>query len=190
MSMLAVDEVAVERLEAFRRGEEGAVRALYAQYGRLVFAVAHRVLGRHDLAEEAVQHTFVKAWQAAERMDVTCDPAAWLATIARRAAIDIYRRETCRPASPLAEVAANHCSVVTAPPDLVALDAVWHVRRAIGLLPFDEATVVRLQHLDGMTQIAVAQRLGIPLGTVKTRSRRAHRHLATLLGHLRSDPDA
>ncbi len=177
-------------LEAFRRGEDGAVRALYAEYGRLVYVVAHRVLGRRDLAEEAVQHTFVKAWQAADRLDVARDPASWLATIAKRAAIDIHRREARRPAGALTEVATDHRSMVGSPPDLVALDAVWHVRRAIDMLPVAEATIVRLQHLDGMTQSAIADKLGIPLGTVKTRSRRAHGHLAMALGHLRNEPGA
>ena len=80
-------------VDAFRRRDPDAVRELYRRYGRLVYAVAHRVLGRRDLAEDAVQQTFVNAWQAADRFDVTRDPAAWLATIARRTAIDIYRRE-------------------------------------------------------------------------------------------------
>jgi RNA polymerase sigma factor (sigma-70 family) len=184
------DELAARSavMEAFRRGEDSAVRALYADYGRLVYAVAYRVLGRHDLAEEAVQHTFVKAWHAAGRVDVDRDPASWLATIAKRAAIDIYRREAARPAGPLADVATDHRSMVSPPPDLEALDAVWHVRRAIDMLPLDEATIVRLQHLDGMTQSAIADKLGIPLGTVKTRSRRAHARLARALGHLRTEP--
>jgi RNA polymerase sigma factor (sigma-70 family) len=172
-------------LAAFVRRDPTAVRALYRAYGRLVYAVAHRVLGRDDLAEEAVQQTFVRAWQAADRFDITRDPAPWLATIARRAAIDVYRREGRRPTSPLTGVAADHRAVVSLPPDLDTLDAVWHVRRAIDALPPDEATVVRLQHLDGLTHTEISERLGIALGTVKSRSHRAHRKLATLLGHLR-----
>jgi len=175
-----------DALDAFRRREGSGVRALYREYGNLVYVVAHRVLGRHDLAEEAAQQTFVRAWQAADRIDVDRDPAPWLATIAKRAAIDIYRREARRSASALDDVAANNPSVVTLPPDLDVLDAVWHVRRAIDELPAEEATIVRLQHLDGMTQTEIAEKLGIALGTVKSRSHRAHRKLATLLGHLRS----
>jgi RNA polymerase sigma-70 factor (ECF subfamily) len=172
-------------LAAFVQRDPTAVRALYRAYGRLVYAVAHRVLGRDDLAEEAVQQTFVRAWQGADRFDITRDPAPWLATIARRAAIDVYRREGRRPTSPLAGVAADHRAVVSLPPDLDTLDAVWHVRRAIDTLPPDEATVVRLQHLDGLTHTEISERLGIALGTVKSRSHRAHRKLAKLLGHLR-----
>ncbi|HEY5170374.1 MAG TPA: sigma factor [Acidimicrobiia bacterium] len=62
-------------LNAFRRRDASAVRALYSEYGHLVYAVAHRALGRHDLAEEAVQHTFVSAGKAADRIDVERDPA-------------------------------------------------------------------------------------------------------------------
>ena len=113
------------------------------------------------------------------------DPAPWLATIAKRTAIDVHRREARRPTSALENVAPDDPSVVTLPPDLAKLDAAWHVRRAIGALPPEEATVVRLQHLDGLTQTEIAAQLGVPLGTVKSRSHRAHGKLAKLLGHLR-----
>ena len=175
-------------LAAFRRREAGGVRALYREYGRLVYAVAHRVLGQHDLAEEAAQETFVRAWKAADRFDVDRDPASWLATIAKRAAIDVYRREARRPTSALSDVAANDPALVSLPPDLDTLDAVWHVRRAIDELPPEEAAIVRLQHLDGMTHSEISETLGIAVGTVKSRSHRAHRKLAALLGHLRSQP--
>ena len=172
-------------LEAFQRRDPDAVRALYREYGKLVYAVAHRVLGRHDLAEDAVQQTFVRAWQASERIDVERDPAPWLATIAKRVAIDIHRRGARRPAVALSAVSPTDAAIVSLPPDLAKLDAVWHVRRAIDALAPDESAIVRLQHLDGMTHAEVAEKLGLPLGTVKSRSHRAHQKLAELLGHLR-----
>ena len=172
-------------LDAFRRKDPEAVRALYRDYGRLVYAVAHRVLGQHELAEEATQQTFVRAWQAAERVDVDRDPAPWLATIARNVAIDIHRREARRPTKPLAEVAEGDRAMATPPPDVERLDAVWQVREAIEALPAEEASVVRLQHLEGLTHSEIADRLGIAVGTVKSRSHRAHHRLAGLLGHLR-----
>jgi DNA-directed RNA polymerase specialized sigma24 family protein len=64
----------------------------------------------------------------------------------------------------------------------------WEVRRAIDALPPDEREVVRLQHLEGRTHIEIAERLGVPVGTVKSRSHRAHQHLATRLAHLRREP--
>jgi RNA polymerase sigma factor (sigma-70 family) len=175
-------------LAAFQRGEPRGVRAIYREYGGLVYAVAHHVLGEHGLAEEAAQQTFVRAWQTADRFDIDREPAAWLATIAKRIAIDIYRREARRPASALADVAANDPAIVSLPPDLDTLDAVWHVRRAIDALPSEEALIVRLHHLDGLTHHEISKELGIALGTVKSRSHRAHRRLAALLGHLRSRP--
>ena len=175
------------QLVAFRRRDGAGIRAFYREYGRLVYAVSFRVVGRHDLAEEATQQTFVRAWQAADRLDVERDPAAWLATIAKRSAIDIYRREARRPASALSDVGPDDPALVTLPPDLDALDAVWHVRRAIDELAPEEATVVRLQHLEGLTHTEISDELGIALGTVKSRSARAHRKLAARLGHLRSD---
>src|SRR5262249_31441559 len=178
-------------LEDFSRRDPGAVRAVYRSYGGLVYAVAHRVLGRPDLAEEATQQTFVRAWQAADRLDPDRDPGPWLATIAKRSALDIHRREARRPANRLDDLAAHpppaadHPAVVARPPDLAALDAVWQVRQAIESLPPDEATVVRLQHLHGSTHTEIAAKLGIAVGTVKSRSHRAHTKLAGMLGHLR-----
>ena len=162
-------------------------RAMYRDYGRLVYVVAHRVLGRDDLAEEAVQHTFLRAWRSADRFDTTRDPAPWLATIAKHAAIDIYRREASRPTVSLSDVAADDSAIVSAPPELDTLDAVWQVRRAIDALAPEEATIVRLQHLDGMTHNEISAKLGIAVGTVKSRSHRAHKKLAMLLGHLKVD---
>jgi RNA polymerase sigma-70 factor (ECF subfamily) len=174
-----------DEIEAFRQGDPHAVRAMYRRYGNLVYSVARRVLTRHDLAEEATQQTFVRAWQAADRIDPNRDPAGWLATIAKRVAIDVYRYESRRTAASFDDVAPNEPAVVSLPPDLHSLDATWQVRRAIDELSEDEAVVVRLQHLEGMTHAEIADVLGIAVGTVKSRSHRAHRKLATLLGHLR-----
>jgi RNA polymerase sigma factor (sigma-70 family) len=172
-------------LEAFRRRDPDAVRRLYREYGRLVYTVAHRALGRADLAEEATQQTFLQAWQAADRLDANRDPAPWLATIAKRAAIDIYRRETRRATSPIDDVAVDHPEVVTLPPDMGTLDVVWQVRKAIDALPPEESAIARMQHVDGLTHREIADKLGIAIGTVKSRSHRAHGKLANLLGHLR-----
>ena len=65
---------------------------------------------------------------------------------------------------------------------------VWEVRQALAQLPPEEQELVRLQHLEGFPQSQVAERLGVALGTVKSRSFRAHRRLAGLLGHLRDEP--
>jgi len=181
--------VDADTIAAFRRGDDHAVRAMYAGYGRLVFAVAHRVLGDRSLADEATQQTFVQAWRAASSFDPGRDPAPWLATIARRVAIDIQRREQRRPATSLDDAPPDDSSMVTAAPSAEQLWETWEVRAAIDGLAPDERTIVRMQHLDGFTHQEIADQLGIAVGTVKSRSFRAHRTLATRLRHLREPPD-
>jgi RNA polymerase sigma factor (sigma-70 family) len=171
----------------FRDGDHDAVRLVYREYGRMVFAISYRVLGRRELAEEATQQTFVQAWRGSQSFDPARELGPWLATIARRVAIDVHRREARRGARPLDDIAAADPAVVTLPPSAQAIEEVSEVRRAIDDLAPDEREVVRLQHLDGLTQTEIADRLGIPLGTVKSRSHRAHRQLAARLGHLRGE---
>lgn len=161
------------------------MRAVYRSHGRLVYAVAYKVLGDRGLAEEATQVAFVKAWRGAQSFDERRDLGPWLATIARRVAIDLYRREALRATAALESVPPGDPGVVTAPHSAETVYEVWEVREAVAQLPPDEQEVVRLQHLDGFTHAQIAERLGVAVGTVKSRSFRAHRRLATMLGHLR-----
>src|SRR5262245_11187068 len=87
-------------LSGFRSGHPDAVRAVCRAYSALVFTIAYRTLGSRDLAEEATQETFVKAWRAAATFDPARQLGPWLVTIARRTAIDLYRREAPRRAEP------------------------------------------------------------------------------------------
>jgi RNA polymerase sigma-70 factor (ECF subfamily) len=169
----------------FRQGDPDAVRSVYRSHGRLVFAVAYKVLGDRGLAEEAVQQTFVKAWRAAQSFDESRELGPWLAAIARRVAIDLYRREAIRATDPIESVPAGAPALVAAPQSAEAIYDVWEVRQAVDQLPPDEQEVVRLQHLDGFTHTQIAERLGVAVGTVKSRSFRAHKRLAKMLGHLR-----
>jgi RNA polymerase sigma factor (sigma-70 family) len=151
---------------------------VYRSYNRVIFAVARRLLGSHDLAEEATQATFVKAWRAAQTFDSRRELGPWLATIARHAAIDLRRREARRATEPLDE---GSSAAATIGDETEHLDAVWAVRSAIDCLAPGDQAVVRLMHLEQLTQPEVAERLGIPLGTVKSRAHRAHRQLAASL---------
>jgi RNA polymerase sigma factor (sigma-70 family) len=90
-----------------------------------------------------------------------------------------------RVADPIESAPPADPALVTAPHSTDAVYDVWEVRRAIAELPPDEREIVRLQHLDGFTQSQIAERLGLPAGTVKSRSFRAHQRLAAALGHLR-----
>ena len=113
------------------------------------------------------------------------DVAPWLVTVARRAAIDIQRRETRRPFTALEDADPGDAALVTLPP---SADAAWEaaqVRLAVDALPPDERSVVRLQHEQGYTHTQIADQLGVPVGTVKSRSFRAHKSLAVALAHLR-----
>jgi RNA polymerase sigma-70 factor, ECF subfamily len=175
-------------VEAFRRGDDDAVRQLYRAYARLVFSVAHRVLGNRTQAEDATQQTFLQAWRNASSFEAGRDPAPWLATIARRTAIDIQRKEARRPVSALDDAPADDPGLVAEPPSAEQLWDAWQIRAAIDTLDDREREVVRLQHLEGFTHQEIADRLGLALGTVKSRSFRAHKVLADRLRHLR-EPD-
>lgn len=170
--------------ERFRDGDPDAVRTVYRAYGSLVYAVAFRVLRDRGLCEEATQQTFLRAWQAAAGFDASRYLGPWLATIARRVAIDLYRRETNRAAGSLDSAAPDEPALVTEF-ETDALLEMWEVRRALSELPAEQREVVRLQHFEGLAHEEIAARLGVPVGTVKSRSHRAHRRLAIELGHLR-----
>jgi len=163
----------------FAAGDDLAVKAIYERFARPVLTVGMAALGRRDLADEVVQTTMLKAWRAAGTFDRTRDLAPWIYAIARRVAIDIHRREA-RAAVP-AEIGDE---VAVEPLSFSRTWEAWEVRSAVEKLPADERDVVRLAHLGGLTHREIAEQLGVPIGTVKSRSARAHRRLAVLLGHL------
>ena len=170
--------------ERFRDGDPDAVRIVYRAYGSLVYAVAWRVLRDRGLCEEATQQAFLRAWRAAASFDARRELGPWLATIARRIAIDLYRREATRTAGSLDLAAPDDPALVTEPETDAILEA-WDVRRAVSELPAGQREVVRLQHFEGLAHEEIAARLGVPVGTVKSRSHRAHRGLMLELEHLR-----
>jgi RNA polymerase sigma-70 factor (ECF subfamily) len=168
-------------MRRFRAGDPDAVRELYDRYGRSVFVVALRALGDRSLAEEAVQQTFLQAWQASARFDPSRPPGPWLYAIARRVAVDLYRRERRHQSSSTDE----EPEIVALPPSFEQAWETWEVRAALDALPREERDVVRVTHYLGLSHEQAAEYLGIPVGTVKSRSHRAHRKLAAMLGHTR-----
>lgn len=171
----------------FATGDPESVRAVYALYGRLVYSVAYKVLGDAGLAEDATQQTFLQAWRAADKYDPSRALGPWLATIARRVAIDVYRQSRRHQA--YGDLDESDPALVSAPPSVEQIYEVWEVRRAVDTLPPDERELVRLQHFSGLSHTEIAERLELPVGTVKSRTHRAHRRLVGLLGHLRSGDD-
>jgi RNA polymerase sigma factor (sigma-70 family) len=170
----------------FRDGDPDAVRHVYRVHSRMVYAIVYALLGQRSLAEEATQETFVKAWRAAARLDPDRRLEPWLATIARRVAMDIYRREAVRATGSLDALAPDGPAVPASPRVPVDPLDVWEVRRAVSALPAGEREIVRLHHFEGLTHVQIAERLGMPVGTVKSRSSRAHARLAAQLAHLRA----
>lgn len=178
------DDVGRRLAGRLARRDPDAIRDIYRAYGRLVYSVARRVVGDHGLAEEATQQAFMKLWQAADRVDPERDVRPLLCTIARRAALDIAEREQRRAAVPLDERMPAGTGDDGQPERAWT---VWRVREAIDGLPAEERDVVRLQHLEGYSHQEIANRLAVPIGTVKSRSNRAHHRLAAVLGQLREE---
>ncbi len=172
---------------ALADGDAAAVRELYERFGGLVYTIANQVVRDSQRAEDVTQHVFLQAWRNADKFEPGRDFAPWLATIARRAGIDALRRRQRLPAGPLESADASDAALVSLPPSAEQVETVWSVRAALDGLVDDEREVVRRQHLLGHTHPEIADQLGISVGTVKSRSHRAHRRLATRLAHLRTE---
>jgi RNA polymerase sigma-70 factor (ECF subfamily) len=165
----------------FCAGDPDAVRAVYRRYAGAVQTVARATIGGDDeLCADVVQQTFVKAWRAAGNFDPDRDLAPWLYAIARRTAVDALRAER-RPTrgdhAPETDVAVTDRS----------FEQTWEahqIRDALDRLPPDEREVMRLSHFIGLSHSDIADRLGVPVGTIKSRTHRAHRRLASSLSSL------
>lgn len=166
-----------ELLERFRIGDEAAVKAVYERFRGPVFAIAMSILRDPGLAADATQQTFIKAWRASTTYDPERRLDPWIYAIARRTAIDIYRKKS-------RVVVSDDVDAVTIPRGLETAWEVFEVRSAVDQLPDDERQVIKLSHFDGLTHQEIADHMGIPIGTVKSRSHRAHQKLIDLLRHL------
>ena len=165
-----------ELLTRMRAGHEGALELLYGRYAGLIFTVALRVLGDHELAREVLQDTLLRAWDGRETYDPQRGRVAWwLMRIARNRAIDILRsrphqaRLRERDASP-ADVGA-----VTPPTGDSAETIVLRraVVDALSALPAGHRRAIELAYYAGLTQSEIARELEQPLGTIKSRTRDA-----------------
>lgn len=164
--------------ERFQAGDEGAIKSVYSRYSGAVYAVSLSILHDHGWAADATQQTFIKAWLSAASYDPGRAFAPWLYAIARRSAIDIYRRERRRTPTGTPEVVVEDLSFAR----------VWEsfeVRLAVDQLSDEEREVIRMSHFEELTHSEIAERLDVPVGTVKSRSHRAHKNLLKALDHLR-----
>jgi RNA polymerase sigma-70 factor, ECF subfamily len=165
----------------YAAGDADALAALYARYAGPMLTAALHLLGRdRRLAEEAVQVAMVKAWRATSTYDPTRPLAPWLFSILRRCAIDIWRKERRHRLPPLDSPAGE--SAASTGDGVESAASAWAVREALGTLTADEHAVMRFSHFEGLTHIEIAERLDVPVGTVKSRAARAYRRLRAELG--------
>jgi RNA polymerase sigma-70 factor, ECF subfamily len=159
-------------------GDRGAFETLYRRYARPVFGLALRRLGDRGRAEDAVQETFASVWRAAGSYRPERGPGApWLYAVARNAIVDNGRTRREPPVEGLEERSGDETPADRAESGWVA----WRVHRALAELPENERVVIELAYWGGRSQSEVADLLGIPLGTVKTRTRTGLARLAEML---------
>jgi RNA polymerase sigma-70 factor (ECF subfamily) len=163
-----------ELLALVLRRQEAALGAIYDRYGRLVYTVALRITGGRETAEEVVQDVFQNVWQAAGSFQPRAGPfVAWLLGITRHRAIDATRskRERARTREQTLDLdapASDDTSIERAAAQTLLREA---VRAALDELPPNQRQAVELAYYGNLTRAEIAERLGEPLGTVKTRLR-------------------
>ena len=161
------------------RRDEAAFDEFYGRYGRAVYAVVVRVTGDRAGSEDVVQQAFTNIWRAAAGYRRERGPATgWLFAIARNAAVDALRSRQ----------APSRWEVPDLPDDgpgpderTSAAEEAFRIHAAVDTLPDNEREAIELAYFDGLSQSEVAARLEVPLGTVKTRTRRALARLADRL---------
>jgi RNA polymerase sigma factor (sigma-70 family) len=164
-------------------GDERALAAIYDRYGRVAFGLAVRVVHDRDLAEEAVQDGFLAFWQSARSFDPTRASArTWLFTLVHRRAVDIVRRRERQER--VVALIESPPSVPAAEDDVVREADASRVRGAVRRLAAREREVVELAYFAGLSQSEIASRLGVPIGTVKSRTFTALSRLRQLLDEL------
>ena len=174
--MSQADERALS--DRLAKGDRSALGELYSLHGSVVFAVVMRLVRDRAEAEELVQETFLEAWRRAEQYQPErANVAAWLVTIAKSRAIDrlrarttVERRDVSEPVKPADDV-------------LDSARARSVVRARVAKLPTEQRTLLELAWDEGLSQSEIAAKTGLPLGTVKTRTRTA---LLTLHAELKS----
>jgi RNA polymerase sigma-70 factor, ECF subfamily len=153
------------------------VAELYRRYGKRLYRFGIKHLGNEGLAEEMVQETFVRLWRTAGRFDADkASVGTYLYVLARSAAADIAKRPSSRPLTSAEELQE--------PAQSDEVDQILNsmiVREALDSLSAGQAEVIRLAQEEGLTQSQIAQRLNLPLGTVKTRTFHGMRALRVTL---------
>jgi RNA polymerase sigma factor (sigma-70 family) len=180
------DEALLQRVGA---GDERAFRELFARYAAVAHALAFRLVRQAQVAEETVQEAFLAVWRTPERYDPARGSVrSWLMGTVHHRAVDAVRREQAQRRR-ADQAAALVPRVADDPTDevLSALDLPRErrlVQEALAGLPDEQRDVIHRMYFDGMSQSQIAERIGLPLGTVKSRTLLAMRRLRTNLGEV------
>jgi RNA polymerase sigma factor (sigma-70 family) len=155
------------------RGDEAALGELYERVGRVAYGLAFRVLRDDRLAEDAVQEGFLAVWRTAAAFRAERAKAStWILTLVHRRAVDLVRREERRRAEPLPDDASG---AAAGPAEAATEEAAWlryereRVQSALAQLPDVQREAIELAYYGGYSQSELAERLGVPLGTIKSR---------------------
>ncbi len=173
-------------MRAMAAGQTGALGALYDRYGRLAYSLAINIVNDEALAEEITQDVFVQAWNAAGAYRAEMGKVStWLTSITRYRAIDRLRRRRVRPEGHALGWEEGEMPDL---PDGMHVEAAvesgqmqLRVRQAVAQLPPEQREALGMAFFQGYTHQEIAERLGEPLGTVKTRIRTAMQKLRRLL---------
>jgi RNA polymerase sigma-70 factor (ECF subfamily) len=167
----AADRLAVERVA---RGDHDALAELYDRHGRLVYSLALRIVRDQGDAEDVVQEVFSQVWRQASRYhESRGNVIAWMLNVARSRAIDRLRRRAARPQDAVSD--ATMIDVADSGPaiddQLAWAGRAVQIRHALEDLPLLQRIAIELAFYEGLTHAEVAERLELPLGTIKTRIR-------------------
>ncbi len=170
-----------EFVRCIAQGDESALAALSEETQPLVFSTALRILSFRADAEEVTSDVYARVWRSAPRYDrQRGDVAAWLVTIAHNCAIDMLRSSAGRHRFEEA-LCSDYRSSVDYETAVTAFEAKGHIRQALQALPFEQRRTIELVYFSGFTMAEIAERLGQPIGSVKSRVRMGLSKLRLLL---------
>jgi RNA polymerase sigma-70 factor (ECF subfamily) len=173
-----------ELATALAAGELLAVDALYTRYGALAYSLAVRILGDPARAEDAVQDAFVRVWQRAGSFDPGRGSLrTWLLTVVRNRAVDYLRGTAAHQRDELELVGDVRASGAGSDPWREVSQSLERkaVMEALAVLPREQRQVIELAYYGGYSQTEVARLVGVPLGTIKSRTRLALEKLCSYL---------
>jgi RNA polymerase sigma factor (sigma-70 family) len=164
------------------REDEEALAQLYDRYSRVAYGLALRVVRDPALAEDAVQEAFLTLWRTAAgfRSD-RAKPSTWILTLVHRRAVDVVRREERRRTAPLETVEEPEASGLATDQEIERTDRRRLVQQALQQLPDEQREALELAYYGGLTQSELAERLAVPLGTIKSRMFTGLRRLRDIL---------